>query len=112
MTEHPAAPTRNEFVRAALERIDAARAAGAGLAATAIRVELLTMWERGAAEARAAARKEVLPDIQHALAMLDEVHDLAAYGDSIESSLLEAHATLSTLVDSLSTDTREEPTNE
>lgn len=37
--------------------------------------------------------------IQHALDALNEASDLAVWGDATESSLLEAHATLSTLLD-------------
>jgi hypothetical protein len=56
--------------------------------------------------ARAASQERPQPDevresIEHAIAALDEVHDLAEQGDAIESAMLECHATLSTLLDRL-----------
>lgn len=51
------------------------------------------------AEAAAAERERWQKDVQHALDALNAASDKMGYGDSVESDLLEAHATLDSILD-------------
>lgn len=68
------APTPREFIDASFERIQSASGMGPGFMATAIRVELQTMWEQGAARVIALDGQRLGVAIRRAHEGIDAAH--------------------------------------